>query len=210
MGGNSASTTPPCGSRATASRRCCSPAPADVGGGYPLAGGERSRTSACAGCTSSSSPRACASRVDPAVAFRVGLRPNHQPWTEFPWTLAPRRTARERALHRCPNPSLMARIARGGVYAVLPSGAQDRRGSDPHEPGPVPHSTGLCTAGARPDNRRSSGPLLGLRDKERRGGIGEQNVDTMPEPGSPDRRPRAAVPPVSTPRSATTACAASR
>ena len=101
---------------------------ADVGGGYPLAGGESDLSHiGLRWMHEQLVAEGVRFKVDPAVAFPgSAFGPSHQPWTEFPWTLAPSELRVSALFMSLPkHPSLMARIARGGVYAVLPSGAQE-------------------------------------------------------------------------------------
>ena len=103
---------------------------ADVGGGYPLAGGESDpRTSACAGYNEQLVEEGVRFKGDPAVAFPgSAFGVSHQPWTERPWTLAPSELRRNALFMSLPkHSSLLRRIsARRPVR-----GAALRRSSEP-------------------------------------------------------------------------------
>ena len=101
---------------------------ADVGGGYPLTGGESDLSHiALQWMAEQLVAEGVRFKRDPAVAHPgSAFGVSHQPWTQFPWTVAPSELRRDPVFLALPkHPSLLARIARGGVYAVLPSGAHE-------------------------------------------------------------------------------------
>lgn len=101
---------------------------ADVGGGYPLSKGESDLSHlglqwmADQLATEGVRFKGNAEKLYPGSAFG----PSHQPWTEFPWTLARSELRHDPMFMGLPkHPSLVARIERGELYRVLPSGEQE-------------------------------------------------------------------------------------
>ena len=100
----------------------------DVGGGYPMEGGESDLSHiGLRWIHEQLVEEGVRFKGDPAVAFPgSAFGVSHQPWTERPWTLAPSELRRNALFMSLPkHSSLLARIARGGQYVVLPSGAQE-------------------------------------------------------------------------------------
>jgi len=101
---------------------------ADVGGGYRMVEGESDLSHLSLQWMGDQLTAEGVRMKRPATELFPGspFGPSHQPWTEFPWTVARSTLRRDPMFLTMPkHPSLVSRIEKGGPYKVLPSGGAE-------------------------------------------------------------------------------------